>query len=109
MAFDTETLDDGTFPVEKIVDFYKKTGKLPKTSGSTPEDFIQIFEEDDKLYFFISCIVLFHINVSVSYAVFFYSDIVSGSYWKKNSSPLSGDGAICGKSPNRLRTLWKDA
>ncbi len=45
VAFETETLDDGTFPVEKICDYYKNTGKLPKTSGSTPEDFIRIFDE----------------------------------------------------------------
>ena len=45
VSFDTETLDDGTFPVEKIVDYYKTTGKLPKTSGSTPGDFEQKFDE----------------------------------------------------------------
>ncbi|MBR4283426.1 MAG: DegV family EDD domain-containing protein, partial [Anaerotignum sp.] len=39
VSFDTETLDDGAFPVEKIVDYYQTTGKLPKTSGSMPEDF----------------------------------------------------------------------
>ena len=43
--FDDETFDDGTFPVQKIVDYYKTTGKLPKTSGSTPEDFIKVFDE----------------------------------------------------------------
>ena len=39
VSFDNETLDDGTFPVEKIVDYYKTTGKLPKTSGSMTDDF----------------------------------------------------------------------
>ena len=39
VSFDTETLDDGAFPVEKIVDYYQTTGKLPKTSGSMPDDF----------------------------------------------------------------------
>lgn len=43
--FDDETLDDGTFSVQKILDYYHSTGKLPKTSGSTPEDFIKIFDE----------------------------------------------------------------
>lgn len=43
--FDNETLDDGSFPVQKIVDYYRSTGKLPKTSGSTPEDFIKVFDE----------------------------------------------------------------
>lgn len=45
VAFDNETLDDGDFPVEKIREYYKNTGKLPKTSGSTPEDFIRMFDE----------------------------------------------------------------
>lgn len=44
VTFENETLDDGTFPVEKIVENYKETGKLPKTSGSTPEDFNRIFD-----------------------------------------------------------------
>ena len=39
VSFDNETLDDGTFPVENIVEYYQKTGKLPKTSGSMPDDF----------------------------------------------------------------------
>ncbi len=43
--FGDETYDDGTFPVEKIRDYYKETGKLPKTSGSTPEDFEKAFDE----------------------------------------------------------------
>ena len=43
--FDEETFDDGKFPVQKIVDYYKTTGKLPKTSGSVPEDFIKTFDE----------------------------------------------------------------
>lgn len=45
VSFDQETFDDGSFPVEKIVDYYKETGKLPKTSGSTPDDFIKKFDE----------------------------------------------------------------
>lgn len=44
-----ETRPDGTFPVEEVFDFYEKTGTLPKTAGSTPDDnakcFRQIFEE----------------------------------------------------------------
>ena len=43
--FEEETLDDGSFPVQKIVDYYRSTGKLPKTSGSTPEDFITALDE----------------------------------------------------------------
>ena len=45
VSFDNETLDDAAFPVLKIVDYYKETGKLPKTSGSTPDDFIKKFDE----------------------------------------------------------------
>ena len=43
--FDDETFDDGSFPTQKICDFYKGTGRLPKTSGSTPDDFIRVFDE----------------------------------------------------------------
>lgn len=38
------TKDDGAFPVEEIVEFYQNNGKLPKTSGCTPEDFIVLFD-----------------------------------------------------------------
>ena len=50
VSFDTETFDDGAFPVVKICDYYKETGKLPKTSGSTPEDFIKAFDEVHEKY-----------------------------------------------------------
>ena len=50
VSFDTETMDDAAFPAEKIVEFYKETGKLPKTSGSTPEDFIRKFDEIHATY-----------------------------------------------------------
>lgn len=48
VAFGQETLDDGTFPAQKICDYYKETGKLPKTSGSTPDDFLRVFDEIHK-------------------------------------------------------------
>ncbi len=44
VAFDGETRDDGSFPAEDICTFYQTTGKLPTTSGSTPEDFIRAFD-----------------------------------------------------------------
>lgn len=44
VTFGDETVDDGAFPVENIREYYKKTGKLPKTSGSTPDDFIKAFD-----------------------------------------------------------------
>lgn len=45
VTFGDDTMDDGAFPPEHIVDFYGNTGKLPKTSGSTPEDFVKVFDE----------------------------------------------------------------
>lgn len=45
VAFDGETLDDGAFPVERIQDYYRETGRLPKTSGSIPVDFVKVFDE----------------------------------------------------------------
>lgn len=45
VSFGTETKDDMTFPVSDVFEFYKKTGTLPKTSGSTPSDFEVIFDE----------------------------------------------------------------
>ena len=44
VAFDGQTLDDGAFPVQKICDYYQQTGKLPTTSGSTPDDFTRVFD-----------------------------------------------------------------
>lgn len=43
--FGEETIDDGTFPAQQIVDYYRVTGTLPKTSGSTPEDFEIMFDK----------------------------------------------------------------
>ena len=43
--FGEDTLDDGSFPAQKIVDYYNETGNLPKTSGSTPEDFERMFDK----------------------------------------------------------------
>ena len=45
VAFDSTPVDDGSFHPSKIVAFYQETGKLPTTSGSTPEDFIKAFDE----------------------------------------------------------------
>lgn len=50
VAFGDETVDDGSFPVKEICDFYERTGKLPKTSGSTPDDFYKIFDEIHEKY-----------------------------------------------------------
>lgn len=45
VTFEDRTVDDGAFPVEEICTYYQNTRKVPKTSGSTPEDFNQILDE----------------------------------------------------------------
>ena len=50
VSFDAETLDDGAFPVQKICDYYHDTGKLPRTSGCSPEDFIRTFDDIHEKY-----------------------------------------------------------
>jgi len=50
VTFESESLDDGSFEVDKIVQYYKETGKLPKTSGSTPDDFMRVFDRIHKDY-----------------------------------------------------------
>lgn len=44
------TYDDGTFPVEKICEYYNNTNKIPKTSGSSPQDFEKVFDDIYRLY-----------------------------------------------------------
>lgn len=43
-------LADGTFPVDEICEYYDTTGKLPKTSGSSPEDFNKVFDSIHEKY-----------------------------------------------------------
>lgn len=45
VTFGDETKDDGTFLPEEVCDYYKKTGKIPKTSGCNPADFAEIFDK----------------------------------------------------------------
>lgn len=45
VAFGDATRDDGDFPSEEICAYYERTRELPKTSGSTPEDFIRAFDQ----------------------------------------------------------------
>ena len=44
VLFGTQTRDDGAFPTTDLFDYYKKTGKLPQTSGCTPADFTEQFD-----------------------------------------------------------------
>ena len=48
VSFGEETRDDAAFPAEEVCEFYERTGILPKTSGSVPEDFEKIFDRIHK-------------------------------------------------------------
>jgi len=39
------TLDDGSFPPEDVCAYYDRTGKVPRTAASNPEDFSVVFNE----------------------------------------------------------------
>lgn len=41
----SKTYDDGDFDAKDLYDFYHETGKLPKTSGTTPQDCTITFEK----------------------------------------------------------------
>lgn len=45
VTFGDVSKPDGSFPPTEVIDYYKKTGKVPKTSGSNVEDFVKIFDE----------------------------------------------------------------
>lgn len=45
VSFGEITKDDATFPAEEVCTYYEETGRLPKTSGSVPEDFEKIFDQ----------------------------------------------------------------
>ena len=45
VSFENTSLADGSFPIERIYDYYAQTGQLPKTSGSMPGDFQKVFDE----------------------------------------------------------------
>ena len=50
ITFGDQTKKDGSFPVSDICDYYGESGKIPKTSGCTPEDFRTIFEQIHQRY-----------------------------------------------------------
>ena len=77
VAFDENTMDDGSFPPEKIVEFYQSTGRLPRTSGSTPDDFTPIFDH----------IHSEHPDAQILYLA--YSAITTCSY---QSAVIAGEG-----------------
>ena len=45
VTMDDQTYPDGSFEVQKVFNFYEETGTLPKTSGSTPQDNVEIFKK----------------------------------------------------------------
>lgn len=45
VSFGDETKDDGTFSVADVCGYYNRTGAVPKTSGSNPDEFIRLFDE----------------------------------------------------------------
>lgn len=45
VTFDDACLDDGSFPVCKIFEYYNRTKQLPKTSATNPYEYRNIFEE----------------------------------------------------------------
>lgn len=50
VSFGSSTRDDGSFPSEEICSYYQSAGELPKTSGSTPEDFRQALDDVHREY-----------------------------------------------------------
>ena len=54
VTMENQTYDDGSFDVQRVFDYYEETGNLPKTSGSTPQDysgaFKQIFDKHPDAY-----------------------------------------------------------
>ena len=45
VTMDDQTYPDGSFEVQRVFDFYEETGTLPKTSGSTPQDHIEVLKK----------------------------------------------------------------
>lgn len=45
VTMDNQTYPDGSFDVQKVFDYYEKTGNLPKTSGTSPQDNIEVFSQ----------------------------------------------------------------
>lgn len=50
VAFGDKTVDDGTFPMHTLFNYYQQTGSLPKTSGCTPDDFEKAFDSIREKY-----------------------------------------------------------
>lgn len=44
VTMEDQTYPDGSFDVQKVFDYYEKTGILPKTSGTSPQDNAEVFK-----------------------------------------------------------------
>jgi DegV family protein with EDD domain len=45
VIFGSETREDGTFSPSEVIEYYRRTGKIPSTSGAMEYDFTRVFEE----------------------------------------------------------------
>ena len=45
VVFGRESREDGTFPPSEVIEYYRRTGKIPSTSGAMEYDFSRVFEE----------------------------------------------------------------
>jgi DegV family protein with EDD domain len=45
VIFGDVTRDDGTFPPSEVIEYFRRTGKIPSTSGAMTYDFERVFEE----------------------------------------------------------------
>ncbi len=43
--FGDETREDGTFHPQEVIDYFRRTGNIPTTSGAMTQDFINIFDK----------------------------------------------------------------
>lgn len=66
--FGQETYDDSDLKAQDVFYYYDRTKELPKTSGSTPNDFTKVFEEINENYPALEIIYIAYSSVTtVSY------------------------------------------
>ena len=45
VIFGSDSREDGTFPPSEVIDYFRKTRKIPTTSGAMVYDFTRTFDE----------------------------------------------------------------
>lgn len=79
VTMENQTYPDGSFDVQKVFDYYERTGNLPKTSGTSPQDntdvFRQIFTEYPDAY-------IIHIGYSAVTTVSFNAANIAAQEFK---------------------------